>query len=122
MTDVKNDILDEEEFDTVLSPDIEFTGNIAFDKPFMIKGHVSGRIETSSDLVIAEGALVEADIRAATLILRGTLTGNVLASKRIELTASGKMTGDISAPEILMETGCQFSGNCAMSTVPVKAE
>jgi len=121
MTDVKNDILDEEEFDTVLSPDIQFAGTIAFDKPFMIKGHVSGRIETSSDLVIAEGALVEADIRASTLILRGSLTGNVFASKRIELTASGRMTGDISAPEILMETGCQFSGNCSMSASAVTA-
>jgi cytoskeletal protein CcmA (bactofilin family) len=122
MTDVKNDILDEEEFDTVLSPDIEFAGAIAFDKPFMIKGHVSGRIETSSDLVIAEGAFVEADIRASTLILRGSLSGNVFASKRIELTASGRMTGDIASPEILMETGCQFSGNCSMSALPVKSE
>lgn len=114
MLDTRTDFLDEDDFDTVLSSDIEFSGILKFDKPFMIKGKVSGRIAATGDLLIAEGAVVEAEIRAPTIIICGSVSGNVYAEKRVELKASGCLIGDIIAPEILMETGCTFNGACAM--------
>jgi len=116
MTDVRNDTLDEDEYDTVLSSDIEFSGILEFDKPFMIKGKVSGKIRATGDLMIAEGAVVSAEVRAPTVVVCGTLTGNVSATKRVEVKASGRLDGDIIAPEILMETGCAFNGTCVMGS------
>ena len=60
------DLLDFEEsdFNTVMASDISFSGKIRFTKPFMIKGQVSGKIEADSDLVIAQDAVVKADIVA----------------------------------------------------------
>lgn len=118
MTDVRNETLDEEDFDTVLSQDIEFTGSLSFEKPFLIKGRLSGEVVSKALLVVDEGAVVEANIRALRLIIRGSVKGNVFADDRVELAASGKLVGDVGAPEVFMETGCVFNGFCTMTKRP----
>jgi cytoskeletal protein CcmA (bactofilin family) len=115
MTDVQNDTLDEEDFDTVLSPDIQFTGTLNFKQPFLIKGRVSGEIISQGLLVVDDAAIVEADIQAPRVIIRGSVQGNVSAAERVEIAASGTLVGDVRAPEIFMETGCVFNGSCVMS-------
>ena len=115
MTDVHNDALELEDFDTVLSPDIEFSGTLRFEKPFLIQGKVLGEISASSLLMVAEEAVVEATIKASTVIILGTVRGNITATERVEIAVTGKLTGNISAPEITMETGCFFSGRCTMT-------
>ena len=115
MTDVHNDALELEDFDTVLSPDIEFSGALSFDKPFLIQGKVSGEINATSLLMVAEEAVVEANIRASKVIILGTVKGNVNADTKVEVAVTGKLTGNVTAPEIAMETGCYFSGRCIMT-------
>ena len=115
MTDVRNETMDEDDFDTVLSSDIEFSGTLIFEKPFLIRGRVSGEIDARGALVVAEGAVVEANVKAPTVIIRGSVQGNVVATDRVEIASSGKLVGDITAPEILMETGCVFNGSCTMT-------
>jgi len=116
MIDVSNDALDEDDFDTVLSADIEFSGTLVFSKPFMIKGVVSGSIFATGDLFVAEGAVVKAEVRAPSVVISGSVAGNVSATRRVEVKASGKLEGDIIAPEILMESGCSFNGKCTMAS------
>ncbi|MDR1143556.1 MAG: polymer-forming cytoskeletal protein [Spirochaetaceae bacterium] len=115
MTDVHNDALELEDFDTILSPDIEFSGTLRFEKPFLIQGKVSGEIQASSLLMIDEMAVVEANIRASKVIILGTVKGNVTAGEKVEVAITGKLTGNVTAPEITMETGCHFTGRCIMT-------
>jgi cytoskeletal protein CcmA (bactofilin family) len=115
MTDVHNDALEDEDFDTILSSDIDFSGTLVFEKPFLIRGKVSGEIDSAGLLVVDEAAVVEANINAAKVIIRGSVKGNVSATDKVEITITGKLIGNISAPEILMETGCLFNGHCTMT-------
>lgn len=115
MTDVQNDTLDDEDFDTILSKDIEFTGTLECDKPYLIRGQVSGEIIARDLLVVDEDAMVQANIRGTRVIISGSVTGNVEASGRVEITASGKLIGNVTAPEVYMETGCFFNGVCTMT-------
>jgi cytoskeletal protein CcmA (bactofilin family) len=115
MTDVHNDALELEDFDTVLSPDIEFSGTLRFDKPFLIQGKVSGEISATSLLMIAEEAVVDANIKASKVIILGTVKGNVSATDKVEVAITGRLTGNVTAPEVTMETGCYFSGRCIMT-------
>ena len=112
MTDVHINTVDEEILDTILAPDVEFHGKLAFKKPLMIKGKFSGSILSSSDLYVDEKAVVEADIRVENLSLKGKVKGNVIATNRVELFASSTLEGDVQAPEVTMETGCRFTGIC----------
>jgi len=112
-----NDLLDldEEDYDTVLAPDIDFDGTIQFEEPFMIKGRVTGLIEASSDLLVDAGAQVKADIHANRVIIKGTVEGNVTATQMVHVFSSGHLTGDVTAPEVVLESGCFFTGICTMN-------
>ena len=118
MTDVQNDVLEEEDFDTILSPDIDFSGILNFEKPFLIRGRLSGEIDARGLLVVDEEAVVAADIRASRVVIRGSVKGNVTAAEKVEITVSGRLEGNVSAPEIFMETGCVFNGRCTMTKIP----
>jgi cytoskeletal protein CcmA (bactofilin family) len=115
MTDVHNDALEDEDFDTILSSDIEFSGTLRFDKPFLIRGRLSGEIIARSLLVVDEAAVVEANISASRVIVRGSVKGNVNATEKVEVAITGRLVGNVSAPEIFMETGCVFNGRCTMT-------
>ena len=115
MTDVHNDVLEDEDFDTILSSDINFSGTLNFEKPFLIRGRLSGDIIARGILVVDEEAVVEANISASRVIIRGSVKGNVTASEKVEVTITGKLVGNVTAPEIFMETGCVFNGRCTMT-------
>lgn len=112
-----NDLLDldEEDYDTVLAPDIDFTGTINFEEPFMIKGKVTGKIDATSDLLIDHGAQVKAEIKAKRVIIKGSVEGNVEAEQMVHVFSTGSLRGDITAPEVVLESGCFFSGICTMN-------
>jgi cytoskeletal protein CcmA (bactofilin family) len=115
MTDVQINAIDEEQLDTVLAGDVEFSGEMRFEKPLMIKGRVSGKVRSASDLYIDEAAVVEADIIANVVSVKGTVKGNISARQKVELFACSAVDGDVTAPQITMETGCRFNGACRMA-------
>ena len=115
MTDVHNDMLDDEDFDTILSSDIDFSGTLMFDKPFLIRGRLSGQIVSNGLLVVDEAAVVEANISASRVIIRGDVKGNITATDKVEIAVTGKLVGNVTAPEVFMETGCSFNGQCTMT-------
>jgi cytoskeletal protein CcmA (bactofilin family) len=116
MTDVHNDILEDEDFDTILSGDIDFSGTINFDKPFLIRGKVSGIIDAKGLLVIDESAFIEANISTSRVIIRGIVKGDINVMEKVEITATGTLIGNVIAPKggFFMETGCTFNGRCTM--------
>ena len=115
MTDIHNDVLEDEDFDTILSSDIDFSGVLNFEKSFLIRGKVSGEIDAKGLLVVDELAVVEADINASRVVIRGSVRGNVTAEEKVEVTVTGKLVGNVTAPEVFMETGCVFNGRCTMT-------
>jgi len=114
MTDLHSDILEDDDFDTILSPDIDFSGILHFEKPFLIRGKVSGEISARGLLVVDEAATVNANINAAQVIIRGFVKGDVTAAQKVEVTVTGRLEGNVTAPEIFMESGCVFNGRCTM--------
>ena len=109
--------LEEEDFDTVLATDIDFSGNVELQKPLMIKGVFNGNIKSESALSIEEGAIVKADVKAFSLVVKGFLEGNVEAETVVRIYPSGKLSGDVTAPEVILDSGCYFTGNCKMTKV-----
>jgi len=116
MASTHNDILEEYDFDTVLSRDIDFSGTISFEEPLLIQGNVSGDIDAKGLLVIDEDAELSAGvIKTSQLVIRGFVKGDVIATERVELAGTGRLDGDVVTPEISMEAGCMFNGRCSMS-------
>ncbi|MFO7848599.1 MAG: polymer-forming cytoskeletal protein [Spirochaetia bacterium] len=114
MSDVQIRDVDENEIVTILAEDIVFEGELSFDDSLMIKGHLKGGIKARGDLYVDKDALVEARVEANVVSLKGKIKGDVYAHTRVELFASAMVDGDITAPDVIMESGCRFNGICKM--------
>ena len=115
MTDVHSGVPEDDDFDTILSPDIDFAGTLNFEKPFLIRGKVSGEISARGLLVVDGEAVVNANIDASRVIIRGFVKGDVTAAEKVEVSVTGRLEGNVNAPEIFMESGCVFNGRCTMT-------
>ena len=109
-----NKDFEESDFNTVMASDISFSGKIRFTKPLMIKGNISGQINSECDLVIASDAVVKADIYADRILIRGSVEGNIVGNSMVFVTSNGSVTGDITSKQVVLEPGSSFSGRCTM--------
>ncbi|MCX7821191.1 MAG: polymer-forming cytoskeletal protein [Brevinematales bacterium] len=107
--------IDESMIDTVLAEDINFQGTMKFSKSLMIKGKFEGQIDASGHLIVGPNAVVNATVKAGVLTNYGQINGNVEGTERVELFNNAKLTGDIKTPELIIESGCIFNGNCTMT-------
>ena len=101
--------------DTIIGNSIVIEGEITGEEDLVIQGTVKGKILLPENLLIIENpAIVEADIEAANITISGQVTGNIIATEKLELTASCRMVGDLKAPRILIADGASFKGNVDM--------
>lgn len=107
---------------TVFGKDTELFGDLVFSKSLQINGYFEGDINSSGFLIVGDGAVVKANIRAKTVILKGTVHGNVEASERLEIHPNGKLYGNIRTSKLRISDGVVFEGNCEMikETVSLK--
>lgn len=119
MIEVRSDVVDESQIDTVFPKGMVFSGRVTLRKPFLVKGRIEGSIVSTSDVYVDEGAEVNADIVADVVVIKGRVVGAVTALHTIELLAEGSVEGDLEAPAISLEPGCRHVGDlCLAETVP----
>ena len=101
---------------TLLGVGTAIEGTLAFKDTIRLDGSVNGKITSEKGtVVIGERAVVEAQIRVGTAIIKGTVNGHIQAADRIEVYPPAKINGDIQAPVVSIETGVFFNGNCSMT-------
>lgn len=115
MADLRVRTIDESELDTILAADVEFEGDVEFDRPLLVKGTVRGTITSPSDLYVSEGASIEANVTARRVSVKGAVVGDVTASNRIELFSDASLHGNIRTPDLIIQSGSHFTGSCNMS-------
>ncbi len=104
------------EITALLGHGTRFEGKLFFEGRVRIDGVFRGEIRSDDVLIIGEGADIEAEIEVGTVIIKGgSVTGNVRAKTAIELYVPANVTGDLHSPEIFIDKGVQFSGNCTMA-------
>ncbi|MBN1770127.1 MAG: polymer-forming cytoskeletal protein [Deltaproteobacteria bacterium] len=105
------------EITALLGHGTDFAGKLTFEGTVRIDGRFHGEIFTAHTLIIGEGAEVQAEIEAGTLIIKGgTVVGNVRARELVELHAPGRLFGNIESPSLFIGRGVQFDGRCQMRT------
>ena len=92
-----------------------FEGKLSFEGRIRIDGTFKGEIFSDGVLILGQSANVTADVEVGTLIVRGgTLSGNVRASRLVEIYSPSSVHGDIEAPQLFLDKGVKFEGNCSM--------
>ena len=90
---------------------LRIEGRVVSQENLTIDGEIDGTIEVGDhNLVVGEGAAVKADLTAKTITINGSVTGNVLATDRVLLQATGSVDGDITTPRLVMVDGALIKG------------
>ncbi len=105
----------ESKTNALLGKGSEFEGKLSFEGTVKIDGVMKGEIRSKDNLVIGEGAKVEAEIEVGSAVVSGQVNGNVTAKNRVELKSPARITGNITTPVLIIEEGVVLDGNCSMS-------
>src|SRR5216683_5567250 len=92
----------------------KLSGKVSFEGPARIDGEVDGEINAKDALTIGETAVVTAQIRASSVTVAGKVSGDIIASNRIEIRPSAKVNGNLTAPVLVVNEGALFEGHCSM--------
>ncbi len=111
----KSDITKEEEdIRTVFGPETIFEGTVRYRTSLKILGKFKGTIETNGILVIGEGAEIDADVRVGSIIIRGSIRGNIEAVNTTTMLSTGRIYGDIRTGRLKIADGVVWEGRCEM--------
>lgn len=97
---------------TIIARDAKFKGELNLDQSAKVYGQFEGRMVSQAEIHIAEGALCKASVEARSVIIDGTVEGDVLARERLSLTGKAKVKGDITAAAIIVAEGAVYTGQC----------
>ena len=94
----------------VLGSDVEIKGNIKFTGELTFDGKLDGEVHTEGTLHLGDGAVINGNITAQSVIVRGKINGNITAKEKIEIKAKAELFGDIRATKLTIEEGVTFVG------------
>ncbi|HOV13888.1 MAG TPA: polymer-forming cytoskeletal protein [Spirochaetota bacterium] len=97
---------------TILGKNTVFNGNLSFKDSLKINGTFIGNIDALGLLIIGENASVQANIKAKSIVVYGTVKGDVNAEDRVEMLPTGRVYGNIKAKKIKISDGVIFNGKC----------
>ena len=107
-----------ERISTTLGRETEFNGVMRFRDSLKIDGAFSGEIISSGFLYIEQGATITANIRVGSVVVGGTVRGNIEATEKLEMLASGRVYGNIRTAKLKIADGVVFEGKCEMIKNP----
>jgi cytoskeletal protein CcmA (bactofilin family) len=107
-----------ERITTTLGRETEFNGVMRFRDSLKIDGSFSGEIVSTGFLYVEQGASITANIRVGSVVVGGTVKGNIEATEKLEMLATGKVFGNIRTAKLKIADGVVFEGKCEMIKNP----
>jgi cytoskeletal protein CcmA (bactofilin family) len=103
--------IDERRVTAWIGQGVVVEGRITSAQDLRIDGKVEGTIEVGSHgLILGASAAVKANLVARSILISGAVIGNVTATDRVDLQATGSVVGDISAPRLVVVDGAVVKG------------
>jgi cytoskeletal protein CcmA (bactofilin family) len=90
-------------------------GDLRGSEDLVIEGQVDGTIELKDNtLTIGPHGRVKAEVSARTVIVLGTVNGQITTSNKVDLREGGHVDGDIASPRVAIADGATFCGSVDM--------
>jgi cytoskeletal protein CcmA (bactofilin family) len=104
---------------TTLGKETSFSGTLRFKDSLRIRGKFEGEIDAMGRLIIDAEAVVSARrIRATSVIVGGTVHGDIEAADRLEMLPTARVYGNVRTAKLRIADGVIFEGNCEMIRDP----
>ena len=95
---------------------ISIRGDLTGNEDMVIEGRVEGKVDLpNNQLTIGANGNVKAELHAKGIVIVGHVVGNVIGLERVEIQATGRVEGDVTAPKLIVAEGAQLNGAIQMS-------
>jgi len=104
--------------DTIIGHQTRIDGDIHFSGGLHVDGTIKGNViaDADSTLTVSEQGSIEGNVQVPSVILNGSVTGDVRSDERIELAAKARVTGDVYYSLIEMAMGAEVNGSLVHHT------
>jgi cytoskeletal protein CcmA (bactofilin family) len=100
--------------DTLIGPNTTLEGSIKTEGSLTVEGQIRGKVEAKGEVLVGGAGKVEADIFADAVMVAGEIVGEIVARRRLEITNTGSVIGDVRAASITVKEGGKVDGSFKM--------
>lgn len=103
-----------ESFDSSVGAGSRIKGEIRGETNVEINGAFEGELEIKGFLWLRPGGSASGTVKATDIVVEGEMRGSLVASNRVDLRETCKVTGDITATALTVAEGSFFEGKISM--------
>jgi cytoskeletal protein CcmA (bactofilin family) len=100
--------------DTLISPSARVQGDVEFSGGLHLDGRVNGHVRSAgteaATLWISEQGAVEGSVEVPSVVINGTVIGDVYARERVAIGPQSRITGNVHYGTMEMALGAQIDG------------
>ena len=97
-----------------IDPNSTLDGTLRTDRDLRVEGAVTGTVICDGELLVAEGANVDAEVDASSIIVAGQMSGTIRCRGRLEIRSTGMVSGDVSTGALVILEGARYEGRIEM--------
>ncbi len=105
-------VLDTNTITTLIGKDAVISGNLETNASIRIDGKVTASVKCGGVVVVTKDAVVEGNVMAESIIIAGEVKGNIYIKDKVNIEASGRVTGDIYTNRFVIDENAVFAGKC----------
>jgi cytoskeletal protein CcmA (bactofilin family) len=94
----------------IIGETMRIKGEVFSKDELRLDGEMVGKLESLNRLTVGVKGKAEASLKAAEVVIAGSVTGNVEATQRIVLRKGANLVGDVKTAGIVIEDGAFFRG------------
>ena len=98
----------------------EFEGKLSFKDTVRIDGRFRGEIASENTLIVGESGEIQASIRSNTIVISGSVEGDVSAGQKVTLHKTARVNGNVQTSCLVMEDGAILNGQVKMTPPDAK--
>jgi cytoskeletal protein CcmA (bactofilin family) len=101
---------------SIIGAGMRIVGDLTTEGTVRVEGRIEGTVRAGKAVVIGKEGEVVGDVFTQDAVIGGRVQGTVLAESRLELQATARIEGQISAraQHLVLEEGCRFNGQVHM--------
>ena len=96
---------------TVVGVTANMDGKFQIADSIQVECEVGGELVVGGMLVIGEKGVVHANVQTVDAIIMGHYDGNMVATGNVEITTTGRVSGNIQTDSLVISKGGFFNGN-----------
>lgn len=95
---------------TLISEGCKIEGLLTGSGNFMINGEIEGECDIDGSVTLARGGYCKGLLKAESIIVAGTIDGDIVAAGQVEISETAKITGTVSGEAIAVAEGAVVEG------------